>query len=414
MRDRLILLAVVVFVAAASATLFLLNYERVEIDERGPASPLVQSNSFYGFQKFLERYDIESQRLSSLNLGAQMPDYSDTLVVGFEAVYLNDTENVKIAEWVSAGGHLVLPLPYRTEDSLLAYFNIHSGAETDEEDSEEDSEEEIAVIPDSQSSNTIFTPDGDELEANLPTRFVYDASFNGVPFGEFSVSYGVYDDLYSNRETQWTLDLKRKEFDGPEDTRTYALGFQYGLGTISLLSDYEHWDNDNFYQRDNSLLSLAALSRVRDPGKIWFVQTIRQTSLMELLWSRAAHLILWLGLTVALFFWWAGQRIGRVQPDPTLERREFNEHLIASGRFLWSNNQRQKLLDSAQEALLNHARRRYPRLHTLNTKQTELQLKDILDDNYSTWTYAMQPIAPTTKPEFSEQIKAIQKLWKLL
>lgn len=430
MRERLMLVGVVLLFAALATLWFLLTHERVEVNKRGEPSALVQTNRVFGFQEFLERYGIESQRLSSLNTAFDMPGTSDTLILGFQAVFLNDADYNRIADWVGAGGHLVLPLPRHTENSLLEYFNIHSGVEGDGDDSENefdgtesssgppsdtlhDTGEKDDNLADSKNTGEANASEEDD-EPDYPDRYVYDSRFAADTFGEFSVNYEVYDDLYSNRQTQWELELTRKEFDGPEDRRTYALGFQYGLGSVSLLSDYAHWNNNNFYHHDNALLSLAMLSKVRDPGKIWFVQAVQRTSLWDLIWNRAGHLVLWLGVVIALFFWWAGQRVGRIFPNPSLQRREFNEHLVASGRFLWSHKRQEKLLSRAQEALLNHAKRRYPRLHGLNSRQAELQLEEILEEHYATWKFAMGRDAPTTKPEFFEHIKAIQTLWKLL
>jgi len=425
-RESVVFAGVTVVVAGLGAAWFLSNFERVDVEERGPADAIVKSNSNYGFSQFLKRYDIESQQLSSLNTRTQMPNTADTLIINFDAIYLTDDETVGLANWVTSGGHLVLPLPYDTEDSLLAYFNIHSGNEDEDDSSESGAAEDDESETDSIDSDDVLSdeaPSAEILSAEIESsdtddavlsRYVYEAGFNGKMSGQFSMSYEVYDDLFSNRETLWTLHIEREVPDQENDKRTYALGFQYGLGTISLLSDYAQWNNDNFFEDDNALLSLAALSQTRPPGKVWFVQTIQRASLWQLIWNNAAHLLLWLGLGIVLFFWWAGQRLGRILPNPSLQRREFNEHLIASGRFLWSNKKRDKLLHSAQDALRSRTRQRYPRLHALSTSQGNLHLQDILEEHYKTWLFAMEKPETQTKPHFLDQIKAIQKLWKLL
>ncbi|MFK8028671.1 MAG: DUF4350 domain-containing protein [Gammaproteobacteria bacterium] len=413
MRDKLLVLILAAVFIGGCVTWFLMLYERVDVNERGQMSAVVRANPVYGLSKFLERYDIKVQRLPTLNTRLQMPEYSDTLIVEFDAIYMTETETVVIADWVAAGGHLVLPLPYATEGSLLEYFNIHTDLDEDEEDEEDSGETVFGGEPVPES-------DGNEESMEIPDRFLYDATINSAPLGEFSLHYKVYDDLYSNRETLWTIGLERKNHqvpddeDEPVDKRTYALGFQYGLGTVSLLSDYAHWNNDNFHEHDNALMSLAMLSYVRPPGTVWYVQTISRSGLLELIWRNAAHLILWLGLAIILFFWWSGQRIGRILPNPGLERREFNEHLVASGRFLWSHKKRDKLLNGAQEALRGHARQRHPRLHALKGNQADMHMKKLLEQDYALWTFAMSKPETYSKPQFLEQIKAIQKLWTIL
>ncbi len=415
MRESVVFAGMTVLVAGLGAAWFLSNFERVDVKERGPASAIAKSNSNYGFSQFLERYNIESQQLSSLNTRTQMPDTADTLIINFDAIYLTDEETVRLANWVTSGGHLVLPLPYDSEDSLLAYFNIHTSNEEEDEtetETETDSSDSDETEVDETLNEEIESSESGELDELA--RYVYEAGFNGETKGQFSLSYEVYDDLYSNRETLWTLEIEREGPDKEHDRRTYGLGFQYGLGTVSLLSDYAQWNNDNFSEDDNALLSLATLSQTRPPGKIWFVQTIRRASLWQLIWNNGAHLLLWLGLGIVLFFWWAGQRLGRILPNPSLQRREFNEHLIASGRFLWSNKKREKLLHSAQEALRSRTRRRHPRLQALSTSQANLHLQDILEEHYKTWLFAMEKPDTLTKLQFLDQIKAIQRLWKLL
>lgn len=434
MRDKLVFAAVAALVIGAGVAWFLYAYERVDVNERGPKSAVVRADPNYGFGRFLEHYGIESQQLSTLNTRNQLPDPDDTLVVGFDAVYLSEEESARIANWVAEGGHLVLPLPYTTDDTLLAYFNIHSGEDDDDDDhdeattafgdsvqapeagqSPENSGNDEALIsgnsaPDDQNEDADQADDEDEAVK----RYVYDTRFNGTSAGQFSLGYEVYDDLYSNRETLWQMEIERETGDGQTDRRVYALGFQYGLGAVSLLSDYAQWNNENFYLNDNARVSLAALSQARPPGKVWFVQTIRRASLWQLIWTNAAHVLMWLALAVGLFFWWAGQRIGRVQPNPLLERREFNEHLIASGRYLWRNKRRDELLVSAQQSLRDRARQRYPRLYALSESQADLHLQELLEEHHQTWVYAMRVPDAYTKPQFLEQIKAIQKLWKLL
>lgn len=427
MRDKLIFAVVAAVLIGAGVAWFLHTYERVDVDERGPQSAVVRANPNYGFSRFLEHYGIDSRQLSTLNTSNQLPDPGDTLVIGFDAVYLSEEESVRIASWVAQGGHLVLPLPYNTQDTLLAYFNIHSG-EDDEDDAPPDQSSSASYPLSQDDAQTSDEPNNGEGAADsddsaagsnaqadaAPDRYVYDTRFNGAPVGKFSLGYKVYDDLYSNRETLWQMQIERENADGSADRRVYALGFQYGLGAVSLLSDYAQWNNGNFHRDDNALVSLAALSQVRPPGTIWFVQTIRRASLWQLIWTNAAHVLMWLALAVILFFWWAGQRIGRVLPNPSLERREFNEHLIASGRYLWRNKRRDELLHSAQQALRERARQRYPRLYALDESQADLHLQELLEEHHETWVYAMRVPDAYTKPQFLEQIKAIQKLWKLL
>ncbi len=434
MREKLIAGVVAVIVLSAGVAWFLYTHERVEVNERGPASAIVRANPNYGFSRFLEHYNIESRQLSTLNTRLQMPDTADTLVIGFDAVYLSDDENERIASWVTAGGHLVVPLPYNTDDTLLEYFNIHSGDNEEVEDEagvsavEELASENEPENPDTGEAGAGQDPEADAVstddvvitvndllsEEDAATRYVYDTRINGETVGQFSMSYRIYDDLYSDRETLWTMDVERKDEDGDVDQRTYALSFKYGLGAVSLLSDYSQWHNDNFHHDDNALVSLAALSQTRAPGTIWFVQTIRRASLWQIIWNNAAHVLMWLALAVILFFWWAGQRIGRVLPNPTLKRREFNEHLIASGRYLWRHKRRDELLHSAQQSLRDRARQRYPRLYALSESQADLHLQELLEEHHQTWVYAMRAPEHYTKPQFLEQIKAIQKLWKLL
>ncbi len=421
MRESTVVAIISLVVVGAGVAWFLLNFERVDVNERGQPSAIVRTNPNYGFGQFLEHYNIEFQQLSSLNTRTQLPDTSDTLVIDFDAIYMTGEETQRLANWVTSGGHLVLPLPYDSDESILSYFNIHTN-EDDEEDNEEDetvSEEGDESLAETEQATTSDTQNEDEepeefVEPETPSRYVYEARFNGSAEGQFSLTYEVYDDLYSNRETLWTMDIEREIPDEENDKRTYALGFQYGLGSVSLLSDYAQWNNDNFYEDDNALLSLASLSQTRPPGKIWFIQTIRRASLWQIIWNNGAHLLLWLGLGIILFFWWAGQRLGRILPNPTLERREFNEHLIASGRFLWSNKKRLKLLAGAQEALANRMRRSYPRLHALTASHADLHLQDILEKDYDTWRFAMETPETQTKIQFLEQIKAIQRLWKQL
>ncbi|MEM7082545.1 MAG: DUF4350 domain-containing protein [Pseudomonadota bacterium] len=423
MRSKLLFAALAVLVFAGASAWFLHNFERVDVDERGPPNTVVDANSFYGIGRFLERYEIASQPLSTLNPQYQLPDSGDTLVLGFAALYLSELNTRRLASWVSSGGHLMLPFPYDTDGTVLEYFNIVS-EDVEDNDPVDNGEENDESLDDEtpESDTPAFDFENfEEVDTETDTpfdpeaaRYLYTARINDQSIGEFAADFPIDDDLYSNRDTIWTMDIERERSEGGVDQRTYALGFRYGLGSVSLVSDLSTFRNANFYRGDNALLSLALLTQTRDPGKVWFVQTIMSTSFWERVWSNGAHLIMWFALGTILFFWWAGQRLGRVLPNPSLKRREFNEHLSASGRFLWQQNHRTELLRAAQSALRDRALARFPRLHALNKTQADQQLKTLLDRDYDLWVFAMRDTEQFSKPQFLEQIKAIQSLWKRL
>jgi hypothetical protein len=78
----------------------------------------------------------------------------------------------------------------------------------------------------------------------------------------------------------------------------------------------------------------------------------------EWLWREAWAIVIAAPILLALWLWRIVPRFGPLAPDPAPQRRSLAEHIVASGRYLWSRSEGTYLLQALRERVLRVARRR--------------------------------------------------------
>jgi hypothetical protein len=134
------------------------------------------------------------------------------------------------------------------------------------------------------------------------------------------------------------------------------VSFPLGSGRVSILAHAQPFRNRYIGSHDHAGL-LSALLTLGVADEVWFLDGVR-VSFWRMLWEQA-----WIGISVLgvlLFVWLARyfRRFGPVAAYQSESAREFSDHLLLTGAFLWRHKRGDALLQPVQNAILAAARRR--------------------------------------------------------
>lgn len=112
-----------------------------------------------------------------------------------------------------------------------------------------------------------------------------------------------------------------------------------------------------------------------------------EENFIDWLFRNAWPMLLPLGLLLSLWIWRGAWRWGPIAAAPDGARRSLQEHLQASGRWMWRNQGGDWLLKVSREALKARATRRHPGFPNLKfdeqiaylQTQSQLPLEDVID-----------------------------------
>lgn len=290
-RKAMLALAAVPVLIGAALLVRTLLFERVEsrIDTgfQGEAARL----HLFAFQEMMKTLGIPTRHVPSLR---RLPPTDHVLWVAAESRH---SPVAPLIEWASRGGHLVVVPIDDTNDPLLEALGVARVWEL-----EDDSE--ISTTFASERARPLLSGAGRDV-----------VRFDGDP------------------EAAWFLTVR------------------VGDGAATILADGAFLHNDAIELLDHALIgwTIAHLDGApagidiayRDPKpSVWFLLTKRA-------WPVAISLAA-LALCALLFL---GRRFGPLITPPTLDRRQFSEHVRASGDYLWAVANEDVLLAATRRAL---------------------------------------------------------------
>lgn len=310
---RIFVIGVALALALVAYVIFgVIGFEEFEDDVgyRGAA----RENPMLAAERTLERLGRE---VETANYLGELPTTDALLVLRQSGRFLSPVDVERLLGWVEAGGHLAVLLPGEDFESAI----------------ENDLEEERFSHP---------LLDALQLDVRL--------------------------DADAEREVQVELGrgLRRIEFDGRltfadpnalsdidtgDPMLARVLGLEHGYGRIMLFADDDWVLNADFGELDHPYVLDDLASFDGERREVRFVLGERPPGLLALLWEHgwpaisAASVLLALALGRRAFV--AGPRLGELPR----ERRDFSEHVRASGEFLWRSRQAQRLLAAPRAEL---------------------------------------------------------------
>lgn len=313
---------------AALAVLFLVFFERVEVEVRTGLSQEARRNHLLAAERLFQRLGVETR---SFQGPIELPSEGYVLVLSPPEHDANRDWHEELFDWVRRGGHLILGFRGGPGSSEVL--------------------EPLGVTP----------LDVHAFGARAPLR---------LPVTEGGQAYEVE---MSRSPVLGAGEAAAPEFvAGAESNGAALLRYRLGEGRVTVLADPSFLDNENLGLYQHASFAWALVTTPSPPTGVWLVYedsdalsgratgAPRGPDLLrwfaERGWTAALGLVLWL----AAWLWYRGSRFGPLLPAPVPERRSLSEHLLASGNFLFRHGEGGALVAAVRRAVLGQAARKHP------------------------------------------------------
>ena len=303
-------------------------YTLVEEETWIGASEAAQEDPYLAFGRLLDRMGTPTQRPSAPSALDALPERATLLLGARRLAYMTPARVNAIRAWVDRGGHLVVEAERDgIDDPLLDALGIQRVFP----ERTPGGGFKGATAADYGAAGALVVIDWPQLGRPLRARM-------GTSFSEL-------------RDARVRSDVQELR----QGTRVIALSAGSGEGRVTVLPRLSVLRNGQIADLDHAELGWRLAS-----GQTPAVLYLRMTSPPLLEWvMRDAWPVLVAGLLL-LVLWLARiiPRFGPLEPDAPPARRSLLEHVVASGRFLWSRGAAAALLESVRERATRAARRR--------------------------------------------------------
>ena len=378
MNRRILIWSLAIAVALVAALLFT-QVERYRYVRHASPPPWVERNTFYAAETLLNARGHAARTFYGQAGMFPLPDTDSLLILARRDASLDITRVWELLDWVNLGGHLMVLAvpPHDTQpDALMSTLGITVRFNDEALDSDM-----LLATPLWQAAGHLFQRlclAAEDNEAMLEectramcgrpellddTRLVFpDHQVRRIGFNTgltLTVDGLAPEDLWERgpeEDEPWldrTPDELMPSYPGIITLRGETahgmplLQQQYGDGLVTVVTDLGPWTNSQLHYLDHAwLLDHFADDRRR----VWFVHGTAAPPLMLWLWQQAAPLIVSLLLLLALVIWRALPRREPLRDDPVDGPADFMDHLLASGRLLWREQQGLALLSGLREA----------------------------------------------------------------
>jgi hypothetical protein len=323
-RAALVVLPLAAFLLYAALNWYTIEDEPIRIG----ASDAATQDPYLAYGRLLERMGASVHRAAGPSALESLPAHGTLLLANRRLAYMTPQRVRAIREWVDNGGALVVAAePEDIDDPLLDNLGIERIYPERKPDGSRKNMDPRAYA----SASAPITIDWPRLGRPLKAQL-------GTAFGE----------LRDTRVRTAVDELRQGE-------RLVALSFASGQGRVTVLPSVSFLRNTLIGNFDHAQLGwrLAA----EQPAVTLY---LRMTSPPLLEWVRrdawpvvaaaALLLVLWLARIIP--------RFGPLVPDAPPVRRSLLEHVVASGRFLWSRGAGTELFEVVSERAARAARRR--------------------------------------------------------
>ena len=300
------------------------KYEEIEIGYRGPA----RTDPFLAAGRMLEKLGHTIHK--SRRLGECL-DEAGTVITPLQSFHTRG-ESEAVLKWVREGGHFVLLVAggesWRSDWGEFDLSTIFKALRQRDEAEQGRLLKALGVseVSSGKSDSATVKVDGKKLECNLKGGMKLD----GVP-GKISVRAG-------------------------EKERPSLVSYALGEGRVTLLAHAEPWRNRYISAEDHAEL-LATIMWLGDGEDVWFLNGVR-LSFWKMLWDRAWLAICALALLLVVWLARHLRRLGPVGFFKTESARDFSDHLLLTGAFLWRHREAGALMRPVQNAVIATARKR--------------------------------------------------------
>jgi hypothetical protein len=274
------------------------NTHWVDVTLPTPLKGEALRNPFYAVQKFADRLGAQTSWRREMAL----PPADGVLVLSAWNWGVAVKRRQQVEQWVQSGGRLVV-------DSTLA-------------GGEDAFEDWSGIVHD-------YRDDGAWLKAQPQRCRPLRETAGGAPAQPGpAAQYDVCDlvaftHLTTQKEPTWTL---------RDQSGIHAMRVAVGSGSVTAVnaSPFRYRD---FFEGDHAALFVAA-AQLRRGDRVVFLSEDDYPSLVALVWSHGAPVVVLAALAIGLLLWRGAVRFGPLAAAPQAARRSLAEQIRGTGRFL--------------------------------------------------------------------------------
>lgn len=361
-----------------------LDYKIVEKDQgyQGEA----RTNPYLAAEFFLRRMGQKSEKIKLFTDKQKVLDQHDTLLVPSVRLAFDSRRSNDMLEWANRGGHLIITGQPDSEtntsqrDHLLDSLGLYIERQSLGDDSELD-EEPVNIA-------------------------IYDEDhFWQVDFDDYLV---ISHTAEFKSEVIWSVE---------DNARVHAMQIKSGQGLITLLSDIRMFRNDYIESYDHAafLLSLANDQSEATSNNVFYYSLFEDSmSLYQWLWENAKPLMLSFCVFIIIVLWMLIPRFGPLINVHKPIRRQFLEHLTASGNYHWRQGHYHRLLLEVRKQLSKKVKLKHPEWTALSKHDQIMHFVELSEIEEEAIDNALFDNSVEQVNDFTNKVKILEKLRKSL
>jgi hypothetical protein len=313
--------------------------ESVEPEFHGEA----RRNPLLACERLLTRLGLPAE--SRPRLG-KLPDSDHVLVLRTTGRFLPRPLEERLLEWAAEGGHLIVLFPSEPEVREQIEGALEEGRF------------ELAVA------------------RELGVRCKDDPSLRQeveIDFGEGPLR------MRWGGSLAFEDPLGRAEVVLGDSMEARLLSIVHELGRVTLVADDRWADNEGLgdaeHDHARAVWQMVGLEGGRTGAVLVYGE--EATGLILLIAREGWMVVASLAALVAAYLWRIGARFGPLLPELPRDRRDFSEHVVASGEFLWRTGARTALLAAPRDEIRRRLGWARPHLASANAEERHAALAEL-------------------------------------
>ena len=312
---------------------FFNTFERVSVPRRDAPQAEARENPYLALERFLARMGRPVTRTTEADILHRLPAPGALILDRGRAYHLTGTRQEALMEWVNSGGYLMLvPEAPGTPDPVVDMFDLVWTDALLESESEDEAPGDPQVKrPPKPSRRPVVVPG-----TARPLTVAFQDGLTAV--GE-DPEWAATDPNYG----------------------AHVLHFVHGEGAVTVIAHLDALvSNDGIADYDHAELVSSLLERYQPNGAVVLLTRLGIPTLGQWLVARAPLALASGALLLAIWLWNVVPRFGVVIPEPSPDRRDLHEHLLAVGRFVRKRGGGDVWLTIVRSAVKGALVRRHP------------------------------------------------------
>lgn len=333
MNRKLLFRSLLIGAPLAAAILYIaLNWYRVEYEPYWVASgKAAVEDPFLAYKRLLERMGVKAIVFRAPSNLSNLQHRATLVLAAPRLAYMTPTHVDEIVDWVEHGGRLVVEAErWEVSDPLLDALGVRNVPPVESRMGPQNEFQAPRPSPPTIETAFDWPGAGRKLRANL------------MPMAT---------NLRDDRKRAIVASITAGKL-------TAALDFDEGEGHVTILPTFRFLANTQVGRLDHAEFAWLVTGAPNPAAPVMLFLKMDSPPLGAWLWREAWTVVVAAALLVVLWLGRIVPRFGPLAPDPAPQRRSLAEHIVASGRFLWSRAESGYLLDALRERVMRAARRR--------------------------------------------------------